>query len=254
MKLTAKFIIKGKIKAITGLHIGGSSTGLDIGGLDNSVIKNAMGVPYIPGSSLKGKLRSIIEKIEHTDEIKTDKTGLHLTGIVPEIFGKGANKKDNEQTRAVTRFYARDSFMSSETRTDMEEKDGVFQELEFDYTESKMENVISRKTGTSGNLRTLERVPAGAKFDFEFIIDQYDGDNNTYIGKVLTGMKLLQDDYIGGSGSRGYGQIEFQIDDLTIKTIEDYEKGTNGTSYIQWDEKEELYKEIKEKIKSFTGE
>ena len=61
LRLQGKYIIQGKIKVLTGLHIGGPTTGLNIGGVDNIVIKDAKGKPYIPGSSLKGKMRSLLE-------------------------------------------------------------------------------------------------------------------------------------------------------------------------------------------------
>ncbi|WP_297499767.1 type III-A CRISPR-associated RAMP protein Csm3, partial [Thermococcus sp.] len=57
-----KVVIRGRIKALTGLHIGSQRDVSEIGGIDNPVIKDPhTGLPYIPGSSLKGKLRSLFE-------------------------------------------------------------------------------------------------------------------------------------------------------------------------------------------------
>ncbi|MFN4227892.1 MAG: type III-A CRISPR-associated RAMP protein Csm3, partial [Candidatus Ratteibacteria bacterium] len=72
--LKGKIIIKGFIEVKTGLRIGGTTTGLKIGGLDQPVIKDPLGRPYIPGSSLKGKLRSLIEKKEN---VKLNEKGTH---------------------------------------------------------------------------------------------------------------------------------------------------------------------------------
>ncbi|MCM8825814.1 MAG: type III-A CRISPR-associated RAMP protein Csm3, partial [Candidatus Omnitrophica bacterium] len=63
--LIGKAVIKAAIKVETGLRIGGSSTGVKIGGVDQPVISDPFGKPYIPGSSLKGKLRSLIERKEN---------------------------------------------------------------------------------------------------------------------------------------------------------------------------------------------
>jgi len=248
MKLEAKYIINGRIEALTGLHIGGSTTGLEIGGLDNSVIKDAMGVPYIPGSSLKGKLRSILEKSFRDEKtIEHPRNGLHIKGDIATIFGAADHKNDTHRT--LTRFFARDAYMNKGVAEKMEHKAGDFEELEFDYTESKMENVINRIKGNSDNLRTLERVPAGAEFDFQFVVDQYEDDGTDLLDKIFIGMAILEDDYIGGSGSRGYGQIKFQIDSVIRKTIDDYTKGSEGVPHTGWDEEESR---IKEKIDKFV--
>jgi len=227
MKLTGKYFIKGEILVKTGLHVGGSKTALDIGGIDTNVIKTANGVPYIPGSSLKGKLRSMLAREYGKDDVKNDEP------IVKEIFGEapsssGENKKDGK----ITRLIVRDAFLKN--REEMLNKEGDFKDLELDYTEGKWENSINRKTGTAGSPRQIERVPAGAIFEFELIYDVYDDkdENNNELKKVAhikeikKAMRLLQDDYLGGSGSRGYGQIKFQNIKTGEKTIENYKENS----------------------------
>ncbi len=237
MKLKGKYFIKGQIKAITGLHIGGSKTALDIGGIDLNVIKTAEGIPYIPGSSLKGKLRSMLAKEQGSMDVKEDEKNIR------EIFGfppKQKNKDGEEIPAEQTRLLVRDSFLNNENKEKMESKEGDFSELELDYTEGKWENTIDRKSGTAGNPRQIERVPAGAIFDFEMIYDVYDDDKKEgHLKEIKKAMRLLQDDYLGGSGSRGYGKIEFGSFDEkgnwkkgkiieVFKSIEDYVNDKDG--------------------------
>ena len=82
--------------------------------------------------------------------------------------------------------------------------------LDMPYTESKWENVIDRVKGVAEHPRQTERVPAGAEFDAEFIINVWDDDDETQLVKLLEkGISMLENDYLGGSGSRGYGQVKF---------------------------------------------
>jgi CRISPR-associated protein Csm3 len=115
-------------------------------------------------------------------------------------------------------------------------KEGDFKELELDYTESKWENTIDRKSGTAGNPRQIERVPAEAIFSFEIVYDIYDDKKNNkfkkeiHLEEIKKALRLLQDDYLGGSGSRGYGKIVFENLSAVEKTIKNYEEGNKGTN------------------------
>lgn len=249
MKLIGKLKINGNIKANTGLHIGGSSTGIDIGGLDNSVIKDSLGRPYIPGSSLKGKMRSILEVVEgkysgslvikklkkngrlgnykdYEKELK-DKTKRYDLNVnncncgedechICRIFGIGVS---DSKLSGATRLYVRDSYLKNSE--EMFEKKGEFSELEFDYTESKTENSLDRYT-SKANPRTIERVPAGAIFEFELIYNIYDEKDIKNLKYIKQALRLLEDDYIGGNGSRGYGKVSFDIENIQYKSIESY--------------------------------
>lgn len=193
MKLVAKHILKGNIKLETGLHIGGAKSSLDIGGLDSPVIKTAKGVPYIPGSSLKGKIRSLLALKEGAEDIESESQELK------QLFGC-LDKK------AMLIF--RDAKLDTE----------AFKKLNFnkdllasEYTEEKFENVIERTTGKASNPRQIERVPAGAVFNFEIVLNQYDNDVKDLRTILKEGIALLNDDYLGGSGTRGYGQVKMEI-------------------------------------------
>lgn len=226
MKLTGKFIINGEIKCETGLHIGGSKTALDIGGIDLNVIKTANGIPYIPGSSLKGKLRSMLAREEGSENPKND------SDTIKEIFGDSPSGKDDPGK--ITRLIVRDCYLKNWEK--MLNKEGDFKELELDYTESKWENTIDRKSGTAGNPRQIERVPAEAIFSFEIVYDIYDDKKNNkfkkeiHLEEIKKALRLLQDDYLGGSGSRGYGKIVFENLSAVEKTIKNYEEGNKGTN------------------------
>lgn len=215
MKLVGKIFITGQIKLETGLHIGGSKTALDIGGIDLNVIKTPEGVPFIPGSSLKGKLRSLLAIESNSFDVKNDPE------TIKEIFGEAPSKESNGQ---ITRLLVRDAFMNSEIKSKLEKKEEEFSELELDYTETKWENTIDRKSGTAQHPRQLERVPAGTIFNFEFVYNEFDDNKtNKHISEIKKAMRLLEDDYLGGSGSRGYGKIKFINVKFEKKGIPDYE-------------------------------
>ena len=102
-----------------------------------------------------------------------------------------------------------------------------------DLTEIKSENNIDRLT-SAANPRSFERVPAGVDFDFEMMVDLYNVDDADMQKKLLDivkqGMKLVELDYIGGHGSRGYGQVKFHEIKIKVKTAESYKEGKD------WDE------------------
>ncbi|HQE05890.1 MAG: type III-A CRISPR-associated RAMP protein Csm3 [Tepidanaerobacteraceae bacterium] len=231
MRLMGKLFINGKIRALTGLSIGGSKTDVAIGDIDNCVIKTSEGVPYIPGSSLKGKIRSLLEKSEMEaimEKNKKSDTGLCNCGRkdckICVVFGNSGDKRSKEA--GPTRLVIRDCHLTPETRRKMEEKEGEFRELELIYTESKWENVINRLTSRAEHPRQTERVPRGAEFDFEMVFDFFEKEDIDRFYYFISGLNLLEDDYLGGSGSRGYGRIEFRDVEISLKSIEDYQ-GTN---------------------------
>lgn len=212
MKLIEKIIITGKIKVETGLHIGGSSTLMNIGETDLNVIKSPLNQqPIIPGSSLKGKLRSMLAKAEGSPDVKQDPE------YVREIFGSTEEKKGNHEGY-VTRLIVRDCSLTKDSVQML-----INNELENKYTEVKWENTINRTKGGAEHPRQLERVPAGAEFSYEMILDVYDEDyGKEYYKKVEKAMNLLEDDYLGGSGTRGYGKVQFIERAIKTKKVEDY--------------------------------
>jgi CRISPR-associated protein Csm3 len=211
MRLEKMKTIKGKILIMTGLHIGASNANIEIGGLDNPIVKDPLlgsGAPYIPGSSLKGKLRSLIETKEgrYVKEGKRKGNpcdcGEKGCPVCP-VFGTSAATRSDDL--GPTRVVVRDSHLSKEWRDKFENG-----ELPM---EVKYENTINRITGEA-NPRPLERVPAGVEFDLNITFKIFEGDPDSYFKTIVQAMRLLELDALGGSGSRGCGQIKFI--DITI--------------------------------------
>lgn len=242
--LKAKLLIDGKIELLTGMHIGGSSTALDIGGIDSNVIKTAEGVPYIPGSSLKGKMRNLTGKKRGCDDLLAEQLESHAD--IALIFGLAGNKT---KEGFATRLIVRDSFLDIEDFN--EKRSELFRELELQYSESKWENTIDRTTGATikGGLRQLERVPAGAVFHFSMTYSIFTINDLNNIQIIIEALRLLQDDYLGGSGSRGYGQVLFKEIEFNLKTPQKYESDNARIQIAKWQTLDQdidpLLKEIK---------
>lgn len=207
--------LTGQIKIITGLHIGGGDDTMKIGGIDNNVIKTANGnKPYIPGSSLKGKMRSLLEwhyglvKIQdngkpfsHNKLDKVDNNQKQDTENLIRLFGSG---ESGNHEFGITRISVSDCKLSQDS-LDRHKQD------QLKLTEAKFENTINRKTGTARDPRQTERVPAGVSFDFNIHIKVLDGDSKDQFKAMLEeGLNLIEQDYLGGSGSRGYGRVQFE--------------------------------------------
>ena len=195
-KLVKKIRIRTDINILTGLHIGGSSDNVEIGGIDNPVIKlqynERNGQPYIPGSSLRGKIRCLLEQANGATKVGDDNT-------INRLFGF-SNKN------IASKLIVRDAYLTDESVRELKNCEN----LDLPYTEVKFENSIDRIKGTADNPRQTERVPAGAIFSAVFIINVWDTDNEKELLQILAnGIQLLEQDYLGGSGSRGYGQIQF---------------------------------------------
>ncbi|ABR56658.1 type III-A CRISPR-associated RAMP protein Csm3 [Methanococcus aeolicus] len=194
--LNGKLILKGKIITETGLHIGGIAETLKIGGSDNPVIRDKNGRVFIPGSSLKGKIRSLLEVKDGKYKLNKGEAQPCNCGDCPICMLFGPHKSENikEPARAIVR----DAYLNKEKPV-------------HEYLEIKPENVIDRVKGTAQHPRFIERVVAGSEFDYEVVFNIYDENRDKeLIKKFIEGIKLLEDDYLGGSGSRGYGKIKFE--------------------------------------------
>ncbi|MBR2203368.1 MAG: type III-A CRISPR-associated RAMP protein Csm3 [Prevotella sp.] len=199
-QLVKKIKINTSITLITGLHIGGNSENVEIGGIDNPVIKLASkgDVPYIPGSSLKGKMRCLLEQAAGAPKVGLDAKVNNLFGIT--------ESKANNTTNQPSKIIVRDAMLSDDSKKMLLDCDN----LDMPYTENKFENVIDRVKGIAQHPRQTERVPAGAEFNAEFVINIWDDDKEEELMALFEkGIRLLENDYLGGSGSRGYGQIKF---------------------------------------------
>lgn len=228
MKLIKKIIIKGQIEALTGLMIGGTNNAMGIGGLDNFVIRNSFNEqPYIPGSSLKGKLRSLLEIADGNigpgfanTNIKNGPS-MDVTKVTTLLFGSAIT--DTEKQRP-SRIIVRDGAL-------LNPQD--LSKTELLYTETKTEVVIDRVT-SAASLRHFERVPAGAKFRLDLVLNIFEGDpygEAQLLETLLRGLVLVQDDYIGGSGSRGNGSVQFKIDTV-IERSSDYYLGRSSEERV----------------------
>ncbi|MEA5489640.1 MULTISPECIES: type III-A CRISPR-associated RAMP protein Csm3 [Pseudanabaena] len=272
LKLTSHLVVK------TGLHIGGGSMSLDIGGIDKSVVRDPITRhPYLPGSSIKGKMRSILERflnkpvnrsggsgtfryesddlVSGFSEIKEHKGQLiefegaetcevsRLFGStanscwIPESKSEGVDREQNVKPRDINgvsyvkvkgrnspaRLIVRDSHLTADSAVLLKSIDtGLY------MTEWKFENGIDRITAAA-NPRQLERVPAGAVFDFEIV---YTVENPEQAVKDLQNLAIalaiLEDDALGGHGSRGYGKVAFENFQLYYRDLEYYK--TIGTA------------------------
>lgn len=209
VKLYGRILFEMEIHALTGLHIGGSAAALEIGGIDNPVIRDALtGAPYIPGSSLRGKMRSQLEKVKgvvQNQSIGKD-VKIHICKKQPEyetcevcqVFGVPGESEATGPTRLVVRDAMLIPNSLKGARTD------------FSYTEVKTEVAIDRVT-SAATPRNLERVPAGAIFGpVEMVFSIYEEKDIARLQTVLQCLQLVEDDYLGGAGSRGSGKVAFR--------------------------------------------
>ncbi|WP_458328993.1 type III-A CRISPR-associated RAMP protein Csm3 [Caldiplasma sukawensis] len=201
MVFKKNIVYSGKITVLTGLHIGGGNETVKIGGTDNSVAKTTiwengrkLEVPYIPGSSLKGKIRKLLSSYVPTKDENENKN------IINEIFG--TSEKEGIKT---SRVIFRDSFPSENTIS-------LFvKQYDLDLTEIKSENRIEENM--KADPRFIERVRPFTEFDFECILTIYDNDDESRMKKTLEeGFKLLEQNYLGGNGTRGYGKVKIEYD------------------------------------------
>ncbi|RUR78677.1 type III-A CRISPR-associated RAMP protein Csm3 [Chlorogloeopsis fritschii PCC 9212] len=323
--LVGKFILKSQIEVKTGLHIGGGGENLDIGGLDKPVIRDPLTqYPYLPGSSIKGKLRAITERLTNkplnrpsgsntyryeSDDLAdgfSEVGGLLIryegasTCLVSRLFGstgtncwidtdtvasQGLESVQNAQRRHIAwatnsrtgrfvenannqlnagetvgeyikvkgrncpaRLIVRDSHLSPQSAEQLKKVDtGLF------MTEWKFENGIDRVTAAA-NPRQFERVPAGSIFEFELV---YTVENPEQAIKdlenIAIALAILEDDALGGHGSRGYGKVEFKKFNFFYRDLEYYRRITNTPNDSSETEEIPSANNIQELLDNFTG-
>lgn len=228
MKLQTIKEIKATLTVVTGLHIGAGKDTLEIGGLDQPIIKHPLTQePYIPGSSIKGKLRSLLEVGRFADQnpktlawVSGQEKGCNGVGKpcacaqpgcpACTIFGTSAADKGPEL--GPTRLVVRDAQLNDEWRK-------RFQSNELQM-EVKYENTIDRVKGTAEHPRPLERVPSGVCFDFNLSFKVYEGDDPALLDEVFRGLRLIELDALGGNSSRGCGQVRFSGLTCDSKVVE----------------------------------
>jgi len=222
--------IKATIIVKSGLHIGGSNDEIKIGGIDNPIIKNPLNnEPYIPGSSLKGKIRSLLEwqlgivedsgspasVVKTVDRKQVKKENFENIKPLVKLFGNGTTIKEPSIAKEIGPTRVSFADCNLKNKTELLEKNAL--------TEEKIEVTINRLTGSvgGGGPRHMERVPSGAKFNFSLSLVEFEDDSEDFEAILALGLKLLELTNLGGSGSRGYGKIEFSnIENLDSKYIE----------------------------------
>lgn len=215
MRKLNHYVIRGTIDLLSGMRVGGSDDVLQIGGTDLTCIKDPVtGKPYVPGSSMKGKMRSALER--HYECFSRDRKGnlqpcscAHHECPVCRLFGPHMNPNHD---LGPTRIRVHDAPLTSD---------------DFKI-ELKTESINRRDTGAAEHPRTLERVAAGARFRLEFGVQEYDLDQDfpykdadgkevkgrdALIAVVYHCIDLLEDGGIGAGTGKGYGQIKVTLDD-----------------------------------------
>lgn len=223
------YVIKGELICKTGLHIGGSNDNIDIGGTDNVIIRDSVSdLPFIPGSSLKGKLRSLLELNDKQSAESVIKNGgkpsTDIECVAAQIFGVSADQTNG--LKFPTRIIVRDSFPTTESIELWEKQDDIVRGAELKY-----ENTLNR-IDSSANPRNMERIPKGSAFQFEIIFSVYEEDNEN-IGSLFEAMSLLEDNYLGGSGSRGFGKVSFEKMVVTKRGQEYYKEAKDEEIIIE---------------------
>lgn len=239
LKLVGKLILEGELTCETGLHIGAGKGALEIGGADNPVIKDAFGMPYIPGSSLRGRIRALLEQalgmavpneLVYLSKRKGQEVRIHqsdrpddevclLFGRNPGRMEKAGGDAADHGSATPARLAVYDAPLVAESITPQ-----MRENLDDELTEVKSENAVDRIT-SQANPRTLERVPAGARFKVRMVLDILCAEDNALPPRVIEGMRMLEDDSLGGGGSRGSGRVKFSDLRLTWRSRAFYSSG-----------------------------
>src|SRR5256885_6280261 len=223
LKLIGKLLLEGELHCETGLHVGAGKGSLEIGSSDNPVIKDAFGRPYIPGSSLRGRLRSLLEQssglavpaeLVYLSRRRGQEVRIHQSDRPDDeiciLFGRHSGRMDrvvgdvlDSAQASPARLAAYDAPLDPDSITPQ-----MRENLDDELTEVKSENAIDRIT-SQANPRTLERVPMGARFKMRLVMDVLCQEDAPLFLRVLEGLRLLEDDALGGGGSRGSGRVSF---------------------------------------------
>jgi CRISPR-associated protein Csm3 len=246
LKFIGKLILEGDMDCVTGLHIGAGKGSLEIGGADNPVIKDAYGRPYVPGSSLRGRLRSLLEQasgmavpseLVYLSKRRGQEVRIHQSDRADDevclLFGRSPGRLEKSSGETISsavatpaRLAVYDAPLDQESITD-----SMRENLDDEITEVKSENAIDRIT-SQANPRTLERVPSGARFRIRIILDILCEEDKALAARLAEAMRLLEDDSLGGGGSRGSGQVRFSNLSLTWRNRDFYAAGGQPAELI----------------------
>jgi CRISPR-associated protein Csm3 len=239
LKLIGKLILEGEMACETGLHVGAGKGSLEIGGADNPVVKDAQGRPYVPGSSLRGRIRSLLEQatgmavpseLVYISKRKGQEVRIHQSDRPDDeiclLFGRspgrmekagGGDEAGSQSSPARLSVFDAPLIQGSITAQ-------MRENLDDELTEVKSENAIDRIT-SQANPRTLERVPAGARFKIRIVLDLLCAEDAVLPALLVQGLSLLEDDALGGGGSRGNGRVRFDNLKLTWRSRDYYASG-----------------------------
>ncbi|HZO55593.1 MAG TPA: type III-A CRISPR-associated RAMP protein Csm3 [Bryobacteraceae bacterium] len=239
LKLIGKLILEGELHCETGLHIGAGKGSLEIGGADNPVIKDSFGRPYIPGSSLRGRLRALLEHADglvSPDELvylsrrRGQEVRIHQSDRPDDeiclLFGRSPGRMERVSGEAIEGSHSTPARLTVyDAPLDLDSITTQMREnLDDEITEVKSENAIDRLT-SQVNPRTLERVPASARFQIRMVVDVLCEEDKALIARLAEGLRLLEDDSLGGGGSRGSGRVRFANLRAVWRGREYYAKG-----------------------------
>lgn len=258
IRLAGKLVIDASLVCLTGLHIGAGKGSLEIGGADNPVVKDAFGRPVVPGSSLRGRLRSLLEQalgltapeeMVYLSRRRGQEVRIHQSDRNDDpvclLFGRNPGRMDRVKGDAVesrhitpARLAIYDAPLEVESITAQ-----MREQLDDEMTEVKSENAIDRITAQA-NPRTLERVPAGARFRVRLVIDILQEEDRQLVPYVVQGLRLLEDAALGGGGSRGSGRVEFQNIRAVLRGRRYYAEGAAEEEVAKAANTEELQKAV----------
>ena len=247
LQLLGKLILTGDLHCETGLHIGAGKGSLEIGGADNPVVKDAFGLPYIPGSSLRGRVRSLLEnamgltspaELVYLSKRRGQEVRIHQSDRPDDeiglLFGRSPGRMERVEGQALEASAATPARLTIyDAPLDPDSITAQMREnLDDEITEVKSENAIDRIT-SQANPRTLERVPAGARFKVRMVLDILCEDDKTLAARLLEGLRLLEDDALGGGGSRGSGRVRFGNVKMTWRNRAFYASGGSEEELAQ---------------------
>ncbi len=239
LKLLGKLILEGTLHCETGLHVGAGKGSLEIGGADNPVVKDAFGRPYIPGSSLRGRIRALLEQttgqaipseLVYVSKRKGQEVRIHQSDRPDDeiclLFGRTPGRMERVSGEALEGGFSSPARLAVfDAPLDIDSITPQMREnLDDELTEVKSENAIDRIT-SQANPRTFERVPAGARFRVRFVLDILCEEDAPLLAMLVQGLRLLEDDALGGGGSRGSGRVRFSALKLTWRGKDYYAAG-----------------------------
>jgi CRISPR-associated protein Csm3 len=267
LRLIGKLILEGELHCVTGLHVGAGKGSLEIGGADNPVVKDSTGRPYIPGSSIRGRIRALLEQstgmavpseLVYLSKRKGQEVRIHQSDRPDDeicvLFGRTPGRMEKAVGDAIESNHASPARLAVfDAPLDADSITAAMREnLDDELTEIKSENAIDRIT-SQANPRTLERVPAGARFHVRFVLDMLCEEDGVLLPLFVQGLRLLEDDALGGGGSRGSGRVRFVNLNLTWRGKEYYANGGEEKSLAGGADVTALQAKVKESGNSFLS-